>query len=331
MSTSRSTPPWPVNGQPADETPVPGTTSRRTPERLSTNPSTITAPGRAPGRLAAGSPATNLPTSRRARVTNALLGGKDNFAEDRQVVAALVAVEPDLPVAVAAAYDFTTRVTEYLSRRGITRIVDCTAGFPVPGMETVHDAARRANPNADVLYVVADELLAVHTRVLVGADQDRISTADPLAPASIHTDRTLTTYLDTLEPVAVLLPQLLHHAPATPRGALPRDIVDTWTTLAPPGSYLVITHYRAPTESSMTEQTRQLQHVFTSHHAPTWFRTTDQITSLFTGLDILQPGLVPPVDWWPPGPHLHPREPAHDLVLAGVARTPNGPPSGPAR
>src|ERR1700744_1155064 len=69
-----------------------------------------------------------------ARVYNAFLGGKDNFAADRQVVDSVLRVAPDAAAIARANRAFLRRAVRYLvGAAGLTRLLDIGSGLPPAG------------------------------------------------------------------------------------------------------------------------------------------------------------------------------------------------------
>ena len=89
-----------------------------------------------------------------ARVYDCLLGGKDNFASDRQAVASLLEA---VPGAAAAARDnraFLARAVRFLAEEaGICQFLDLGTGMPTA--DSVHEIAQAEDPR-QVRVVYAD-------------------------------------------------------------------------------------------------------------------------------------------------------------------------------
>jgi S-adenosyl methyltransferase len=51
-------------------------------------------------------------------------------------------------------------------------------------------------------------------------------------------------------------------------------------------------------------------------------RTYEEIEALFTGLEMVEPGLVRVIDWWPDGPPLKPPGDVLNIGYGAVARKP---------
>src|ERR1700744_468457 len=87
-----------------------------------------------------------------ARVYDAFLGGKDNFAADRQGVESVVRVSPDGPAIARGNRAFLRRVVRYLTgEAGMTQLLDIGSGLPTAG--NVHEVAHQLNPGGRTGYV----------------------------------------------------------------------------------------------------------------------------------------------------------------------------------
>src|SRR5690625_681010 len=81
---------------------------------------------------------TSQPTP--ARIYDALLGGKDNYAADRDAAARALQREPNSRVIVRANREFLRRVVTYLvEEAGIRQIIDLGSGLPE--QDNVHHVA----------------------------------------------------------------------------------------------------------------------------------------------------------------------------------------------
>jgi S-adenosyl methyltransferase len=66
-----------------------------------------------------------------ARVYDAMIGGKDNYAADRALAAAMTAQLPDMPLMLRANRDFLGHAVRFLvAQRGITQFLDIGSGIP---------------------------------------------------------------------------------------------------------------------------------------------------------------------------------------------------------
>ena len=99
-----------------------------------------------------------------ARVYDYYLGGKDNFAADREAGEMLLKEHPGLRVLARQNRTFVLKAVTWAASRGITQFID--AGCGLPASPSVHDAARDAEPSARVVYIDKDPLVISHVRAL---------------------------------------------------------------------------------------------------------------------------------------------------------------------
>jgi hypothetical protein len=249
-----------------------------------------------------------------SRVYDYWLGGKDNYAVDRALAEKVIAAEPYVIAGVRSNRAFLGRAVHYLAAdAGIRQFLDIGTGIPTAN--NTHEVAQRAAPDARVVYVDNDPIVLVHARALLtshpsGAthflDADLRDTVKILADAQ----RTL----DFSEPVAIMLIGVLH---CIPESDDPAGIVAALIDAVPSGSYLAISHIAADlvNPQGMAAGNSLMNRSMT---APIIARTHQQVTGLFGGLELLEPGVVP-APQWRPGPGA---EPAPLPVWAGVARKP---------
>src|ERR1700721_555436 len=115
-----------------------------------------------PPQPTAGNP--NVPNP--ARVYDALLGGKDNFAADRVVADKLAAAKPAVRHNVRANRAFLGRVVRYLAAEaGIRQFLDLGTGLP--SLDNTHEVAQRAARDSRIVYVDNDPAVPVHARALL--------------------------------------------------------------------------------------------------------------------------------------------------------------------
>jgi hypothetical protein len=87
-----------------------------------------------------------------------LLGGKDNFAADREAAAKLVALVPDAQKIARDNRQFLVRSVRFLAQAGIRQFIDLGTGIPTS--PNVHEVARQIAPGARVVYVDHDPVVS---------------------------------------------------------------------------------------------------------------------------------------------------------------------------
>ncbi len=133
--------------------------------------------------LAAGGIDTTTPNV--ARIYDYLLGGKDNFAADREAAGQLVAAIPDVAAIARDNRSFLGRVVRYLTgQAGVRQFLDLGGGLPTQA--NVHELAQGVAPDVRVVYVDNDPVVASHGRALLFT-RDRVAMvlADLRDPASV--------------------------------------------------------------------------------------------------------------------------------------------------
>src|SRR6266571_4064851 len=174
-----------------------------------------------------------------ARIYDYLLGGKDNFAADREAAKQLIEAIPDVAAIARDNRSFLGRVVRYLATHGgIRQFLDLGGGLPTQA--NVHELAQGMAPEARVVYVDNDPVVASHGRALL-ASGDRVGMVlgDLRNPASIRQHPDLTGLIDLSQPVAVLCTSTLHFIGDE---AGPHKIIGAYRDRMAPGSFLAITH-----------------------------------------------------------------------------------------
>ncbi|WP_433469572.1 SAM-dependent methyltransferase [Spirillospora sp. CA-128828] len=149
-----------------------------------------------------------------ARIYDYLLGGKDNFAVDRELAEKFLARWPALATTARVNRAWAVRVVRHLAgERGIDQFVDVGSGLPTA--DNVHQVAQRITPGARVMYVDNDPIVLAHSRALLAENQG----ADYVAADAQDADTVLARadrFLDPSRPVAILMASLLHYLPEPP-------------------------------------------------------------------------------------------------------------------
>jgi hypothetical protein len=250
-----------------------------------------------------------------ARVYNYWLGGKDNFAADREAAEQAIAANPGIVADVQANRAFLTRAVRYLTaERGVRQFLDIGTGLPT--VSNTHEVAQAIAPHARIVYVDNDPIVLAHARALLTSTPEGSTAyldADLRdAPAIV---RAASGTLDFGEPVALMLLIILHLIPDTDD---PYGIVARLVEALPAGSYLVLAHPASDIHAAqMAEMTRRVNERMSGPKAT--MRDRAAITRLFDGLDVLEPGVVQPQQWRPEPGTLSPPQ---VTAWCGVARKP---------
>jgi O-methyltransferase involved in polyketide biosynthesis len=249
-----------------------------------------------------------------ARVWNYWLGGKDNFAADREVGDQILALVPDLVDSARADRAFLGRAVRYLvNEAGIRQFLDIGTGLPTAN--NTHEVAQAAAPECRIVYVDNDPLVLVHARaLLVSTPQGACYyvDADLHDPDAILQEAALT--LDFSEPVAVMLLGSLNFVIDTEAA---QAIVKRLLDAVPPGSYLVVAHPTAEVHGeAMIEAVRGWNE---QGSAQMTLRSREELVHFFDGVELLEPGVVSCSRW---RPDTTDPEPAEVSQFCGVGRKP---------
>jgi hypothetical protein len=231
-----------------------------------------------------------------ARRYNYFLGGKDHFAADRKAGDELEKVLPTIRVGVRANRGFLQRAVRFLAaERGVRQFLDIGTGLPTA--DNTHEVAQAVAPASRIVYVDNDPLVLAHARALLTSSDEGATAyldADLTDPGAILRHPELRDTLDLTQPVALMLVAVLHFIPG--RGAA-QPIVAELLAALPPGSWLVATH--ATQDFMPPEQAAAYQRMLDSGRSDVWTRDRAEFTALFDGLEIIDPGVVPPSEWRP--------------------------------
>jgi hypothetical protein len=258
-------------------------------------------------------PGFDTSVSHSARIWNYWLGGKDNYAADRQAGDRVAAMLPIIVTQARADRAFLGRAVTYLAgEAGVRQFLDIGTGLPTA--DNTHEVAQRVAPDARIVYVDNDPLVLVHARALLTSSPAGV--CDYIEGDLRDPEHVLTTAARTLnmdEPVALMLLGVLHHIPDTDEAY---SVVRRLTAPLPPGSFLVINHSTsAISGSAMEDAVAHWNKVGTPSMT---LRTVEQIAAFFDGLDLLEPGVVSCSRWRPEAGE----EPAEVDEFCGVARKP---------
>jgi hypothetical protein len=250
-----------------------------------------------------------------ARVYNYWLGGKDNFAADREAAEQAIAANPGIVTDVKANRAFLVRVVRYLAAEcGVRQFLDIGTGLPTES--NTHQVAQAVAPDARIVYADNDPIVLLHAQALLSSTPEGACDyveADLRDPAAIL--RAASATLDFGEPVALMLLIILHLIPDSDD---PYGIVARLAGAMPSGSYLVLGHPASDIRAAeMAEMTKRVNQRMSGPAAT--MRDRAAMTRFFDGLELVEPGVVQPQQWRP-----EPGDPGPPQVTAwcGVARKP---------
>ncbi|MFD7161350.1 SAM-dependent methyltransferase [Kribbella sp. NPDC059898] len=241
--------------------------------------------------------ATNLvPVPSVAKVWNALLGGKDSRAVERELVERIRATKPDIADLANSVHRYKQRVADHLVRSArIDQFVDCGPGYPRLG-ENTHDIVQKFNLEARVLYVDQNPEVLAHGRALLAVN-NRIGVldADPNDLAMIREHQGSRAVIDWDRPVGVISTMPLVFA--DPERVDPAKTVQGWIPHLAVGSHLALGFFAVADGLETVAAT--IGAMFCSELHGGRFLPIPDIEAVFGELDLVGPG-VALCDEWPP-------------------------------
>jgi hypothetical protein len=255
----------------------------------------------------------DLATPSVARAYDYALGGAHSFAVDRELFRAIEAAIPEARLMFRANRAFMHRAVRFMIEAGIRQFLDLGSGIPTVG--NVHEIAQRFAPEARVVYVDIEPVAVAHSRlILAGNDRAAAIQEDLRNVDAILQHPDTAALLDFDQPVGLILAAILH---AIPDRDDPHGIVTRLRDVLPAGSYVAISH---ATADSRPAEARAAVQVTKQTKTPGTLRTRAEVLRFFTGLDLVEPGLVWTPQWRPDRPQDVGDHPERLVTYAGVGR-----------
>jgi hypothetical protein len=260
-------------------------------------------------------------TAHPARRYNYWLGGKDNFAADRESGDAIARVYPAIRTTALENRYFLQRAVRFLAgEANIRQFLDIGTGIPTA--DNTHEVAQSIAPDSRIVYVDNDPIVLTHARALLTSTPQGATSyidADLRDPESILGDEGLRRMLDLDKPVALMLIAIVHFLFDEDK---PYEIVRKLVDGLPSGSYVVMTHGTGDLNDPAAREYALREIAAGRLKMDAMPRSKDEIAQFFTGLEIIEPGIVPVTAWRNPTPE-EDRPPLIDTAMYGVvARVP---------
>jgi hypothetical protein len=254
-----------------------------------------------------------------ARVYDYYIGGKDNFAADREYANKVLEFAPKATLACQVNRQFLRRVVRFLAAEaGIFQFLDVGSGLPTQA--NVSEVAHEINPQARIVYVDNDPMVYIHSKALLSdATRVEIINADIRAPAEILTDPTVQSLIDFDRPVGLLMFAVLHHIDDHDD---PAGIAARFRAAMPPGSYLALSSFRMPGADApeLRAITPEGEKLLAEGLGSGRWREEEEIGGWFGDWEMIPPGLVPLADWRPDEQTHTERDEVYHSLFGGVAR-----------
>ena len=260
-----------------------------------------------------GVPIIDTSTAHPARVYDYWLGGKDNFAADREAGELALQAYPQLAEAVQSNRAFLARAVRFLTGAGIRQFLDIGTG--IPSVNNTHQVAQGEAPDSKIVYVDNDPIVLLHARALLRSTPEGACAyleADLRDPDDILARAAQT--LDFSQPVALMMLAIMQFIADEED---PYALVSRLMAALPPGSYLVLAH---PTDDfNPNRQGESIQRYNERVAEQATLRGHDETARFFAGLELVEPGVVAVAKW---RPHSDVEAGRPSSMWCGVARKP---------
>jgi len=227
-----------------------------------------------------------------ARIWNYWLGGKDNFAADRQVGDTVREIFPVVIELAQADRKFLGRAVRYLTREaGIRQFLDIGTGLPT--QDNTHEVAQAEAPDTRIVYVDNDPLVLAHARALLTSSPEGATDyihADLHDPDSILAGARST--LDLTQPVAIMLLGVMHFISDDDKL---QEIIDRLLAAVPSGSYVAVANTTTAVNGDVTAEAVRVWNLDAQPKLK--LRTPERIAQYFDGLELVEPGWVSCSRW----------------------------------
>jgi hypothetical protein len=251
-----------------------------------------------------------------ARRYNYWLGGKDNFAADRESGDLLAKSYPAARIAARANRAFLGRAVRHLAAdAGIRQFLDIGTGLP--SANNTHEVAQQVAPDARIVYVDNDPMVLAHARALLTstpAGETRYLEEDLRNPAKILDQADI---LDFSKPVGLILVAVVHFLADQDEA---RTIVRTLLDALPSGSHLVMSC--ATTDFLTPELKANWDESLRTGRSDVYPRTRAQFDEFLTSLEVADPGVVAVSEWRPDPSSAEHAAPVEASIFGVVARKP---------
>lgn len=258
-------------------------------------------------------------TAHSARIYDYIIGGKDYYPADQEAGDAMVREWPALPVHMWANRDFMNRAVRYLAAEaGIRQFLDIGTGIPTS--PNIHEIAQSVAPESRVVYVDNDPLVLTLSQGLMSGTPEGGTAyieADMRDPAAVLDAPAFRETLDPGEPVGLTVIAIVHFL-LDEHDAV--GIVRRLLEPLPAGSYLAMS---IGTAEFAPDEVGRVAREYAARGMPMRLRTLDEAGDFFTGLDLVEPGIVQVHKWRPDGAGTEVVRDADIAMYGAVARKPS--------
>ena len=244
-----------------------------------------------------------------ARVYDYLLGGKDNFASDRELTERVLADYPPLSQVVWENRHFLSRAVTWAANQGVSQFVDLGCGMPTS--PNTHESAQAIIGDVRVAYVDYDPVVLSHLDARLAKGNPRVTVVDGDVRDVAVILEAVRAGVDLSAPACLLMGSLLHFF--TPDAA--GELVASYVAALAPGSYVVLSVGRGDGEAS-----KKAFGTYSAGAARAYNHPVADFASFFGPLTLVPPGVVDARQWHPGSEQPVSLPPRDGQSIVGVAR-----------
>jgi O-methyltransferase involved in polyketide biosynthesis len=223
-----------------------------------------------------------------ARVYDYVLGGKDNFAADRELSEQMLAIFPELRPAAQANKQMLGRAVRRAAEHGVSQFIDLGCGLPTE--PSTQQSAQEVIPDAKVAYVDIDPVVISHLNAMLYQDTSTLVVDRDVSEAEAVL-RDVAGLIDLSRPACLLLGALLHFYDLEAA----RDLAARYRAALAPGSYLVLTTFAA----APGPDTDRLVKMYSSGSHSLTLHSVAECASFAGDLELVPPGVADARTWRP--------------------------------
>jgi hypothetical protein len=218
-----------------------------------------------------------------ARLYDYFLGGTNNFPADREAAEYLRSNLPDVADALWANRGFHGRAAVWMANHGIHQFLDIGSGLPT--QNNTHESVQKVDPEARVVYVDNDPMVAAHAGTLLAADgTTAVILADLREPDALLSHPDLLRLIDLAEPLGIVMTDVIHFVPDDED---PWGLVAQYVAAVAPGSYLALSH--ATRDNMPPAQLQIVADLMAKSSATVYSRPRAEVERFFEGLELVSP------------------------------------------
>src|SRR3569833_286104 len=265
-------------------------------------------------------PGVDPTTPSTGRMYDYFLNGRHYLPVDEEAARNVLRKVPEAHYMANANRVFLQRAAGTIARTGVRQFIDIGAGIPTQW--NTHEVVQVVDPDAKVVYVDNVPVVLDHSKELLRHSGEKnviYVDGDISDPDSILESPEVRANIDFSEPVGYMHIAIWHFVS---NGADPWALVRRYLNAVPSGSYLALSHVAA--DGQDPDKVQRFIDVYKGATAPLHFRTKDEISRFFEGLEYLSPyeGAEPGISFVDKWGSKNPNEvdPSHTWLPCGVGR-----------